>query len=108
MNYLIRGYTIVRDQDTYTLEILFISPLYASKGIGSKVWKDIEHAYSNAKTWIIENPDYSIRNHRFYEKCGFKKFKEHLFEDGSKSFVFINSCQIYKAICYNIANREGV
>lgn len=86
---MVGGYTIIKDKDIYTLDMLFISPSFASKGIGSMVWKDIENIYHEAKTWMVETPDYSKRNHYFYEKCGFKKIKEHSFEDGSKSFVFV-------------------
>lgn len=69
--------------------MLFINPACASKGIGSMVWKDIEKEYNEAKIWILETPDYSKRNHHFYEKCGFEKIGEHVFKDGAKSFVFI-------------------
>ena len=89
------GYTIIKDNDIYTLDMLFINPFYSSKGIGSLVWKDIENTYNEAKTWLVETPDYSKRNHHFYEKCGFKKMKEHSFEDGSKSFVFIKHIKSY-------------
>lgn len=83
------GYTIIKDKDIYTLDMLFIDPSVSSKGLGSKVWKDIESTYHEAKMWMLETPDYSTRNHHFYEKCGFKKMGEHSFEDGSRSFVFI-------------------
>ena len=86
---MVGGYTIIKDKNIYTLDLLFINPVYASKGIGTMVWTDIEKEYNEAETWVLETPDYSKRNHHFYEKCGFKKFKEHSFEDGSKSVVFI-------------------
>lgn len=86
---IVGGYTIIKDEDIYTLDMLFINPTCASKGIGTKVWKDIEKEYTEAKTWMLETPDYSKRNHHFYEKCGFKKIKEHSFDNGGKSFVFI-------------------
>ena len=89
------GYTVIKDKDIYTLDMLFINPLYSSKGIGSLIWKDIENTYNEAKTWLLETPDYSKRNHHFYEKCGFKKMKAHSFEDGSKSFVFIKHIKSY-------------
>lgn len=92
---MVGGYTIIKDKDIYTLDMLFVSPSCSSKGIGHKVWKDIEKTYTGAKTWLLETPDYSKRNHYFYEKCGFKKSKEHSFEDGSKSFVFIKHTKNY-------------
>lgn len=86
---IVGGYTIIKEKDIYTLDMLFIDPACASKGIGTKVWKDIEKECTGVKTWMLETPDYSKRNHHFYEKCGFKKIKEHSFENGGKSFVFI-------------------
>ena len=66
---MVGGYTIIKDKDIYTLDMLFVSPSCSSKGIGHKVWKDIEKTYTGAKTWLLETPDYSKRNHYFYEKC---------------------------------------
>lgn len=86
---MIGGYTIIKDTDIFTLDMLFIHPDCASNGIGTMVWRDIEKEYTEAKAWMLETPDYSKRNHHFYEKCGFKKIEEHSFEDGAKSFVFV-------------------
>lgn len=90
---MIGSYTIIKSKDIYTLEMLFIRPDYTSKGIGSRVWKDIETAYNGVKTWFVETPGYSKRNHHFYEKCGFKKMNEKLYGDGEKSFIFIKYIQ---------------
>ena len=86
---MVGEYTVIIDKDAYTLDMLFIDPVCASRGIGTMVWKDMEKNYTEAGTWILETPDYSKRNHHFYEKCGFRKVKEHVFENGGKSFVFI-------------------
>lgn len=86
------GYAIIKNKNVYTLNLLFIDPVYASKGIGTKVWMDIEKEYTEAKTWVLETPDYSKRNHHFYEKCGFKKMEDHLFENKDKSIRFIKHC----------------
>lgn len=86
---MVGAYTIIKDKDIYTLDMFFISPSYVSKGIGSRVWKDIENTYNEAKTWLVETPGYSKRNHHFYEKCGFKNIDEKIYDDGEKSFIFI-------------------
>lgn len=85
---MVGEYSIIKDNKIYTLDMFFISSACSSKGIGSRVWEDIEKKYNEAKVWMLETPDYSKRNHHFYEKCGFKKIREHSFENGSKSFVF--------------------
>lgn len=87
---IIGSYTIIKYGDIYKLEMFFINPDYGSQGIGTRVLKDIESSY-NGKTWLVETPDYSKRNHHFYEKCGFKKINEKIYEDGEKSFIFIKS-----------------
>lgn len=92
---MVGGYTIIKNKGIYTLDMLFINPSCTSKGIGSVVWNDIEKEYTGAKAWMLETPDYSKRNHHFYEKCGFKKMKEHNFDDGAKSFVFIKYIKKY-------------
>ena len=83
------AYTITKDKDIFTLDMLFIEPSFASKGIGTMVWREIEQKYNEAKTWLVETPDYSKRNHHFYEKCGFEKLREHCCENGEKSIVFV-------------------
>jgi GNAT superfamily N-acetyltransferase len=86
---VIGEYTISEKNSVYTLEMLFIDPQYVSKGIGFIVWNDIENENRNAKSWMVETPDYSIRNHRFYEKCGFKMIKEFVYSDNAKSYIFV-------------------
>ena len=56
-------------ENFYTLDMLFINPVCGARGIGTKVWLDIEKEYPEARTWMLETPDYSKRNHYFYEKC---------------------------------------
>lgn len=51
---------------------LFIDINYEDKGIGTKVWQEIERMYPNTKVWNTETPIFSHRNHNFYvNKCGF-------------------------------------
>lgn len=85
---IIGEYTIVYNDNVFTLEMFFIDPNYHSKGIGTMVWNEIETTYEDVKTWVLETPDYSTRNHHFYEKCGFKKVKECVYSADAKSFLF--------------------
>ena len=51
---------------------LFIDINYENKGIGTKVWNEIEAMYPNTRVWNTETPIFSSRNHNFYvNKCGF-------------------------------------
>lgn len=81
-------YTVLKDGKTYTLDMFFIDPKAASKGIGTAVFQDIEKAYPDAEQWNVETPAYSARNRHFYEKCGFKVIREKTYSDGAKSLIF--------------------
>lgn len=90
-NNIVGAYTVgIKQNNEYTLEMLFIDPSYRESHLGTIVWKDIEQKYINAKRWTVETPDYSKRNHHFYtKKCGFAFYRENLCDNGSKSFIFI-------------------
>lgn len=62
---------INNDNNNY-LGNLFIDVKYESKGIGTKVWNEIEKMYPKTKIWYTDTPIFSHRNHNFYvNKCGF-------------------------------------
>lgn len=54
------------------LGTIFLDADVENKGIGTKVWKQIEDMYPDTITWNTETPIFSRRNHHFYiNKCGF-------------------------------------
>lgn len=87
---IVGAYTvIIKPNNVYILDMLFIDPQYRKEHLGSIVWKDIEQKYYNAKKWIVETPAYSKRNHHFYtKKCGFVFSRENICNNGAKSFIF--------------------
>lgn len=89
-NNIVGAYTVAANPNKeYSLEMLFIAPIYRKDHLGTAVWKDIEQKYAAAKRWTVETPDYSKRNHHFYtEKCGFRFLKENVCSNGCKSFIF--------------------
>ncbi|KAJ49642.1 putative acetyltransferase [Clostridium tetanomorphum] len=89
-NNIVGAYTIgIKENNEYTLELLFINSDYRKDHLGTMVWKDIEQKYKDAKKWTVETPDYSKRNHHFYtKKCGFIFCRENICANGSKSFIF--------------------
>ena len=57
---------------------IFLSRIFIGKGIGSKLLRGVMNLYPIESLWLLETPDYSIRNHHFYERNGFvlnKKIK---------------------------------
>lgn len=75
--------------DRYDREIAYfcVLPEYHQQGIGTIVWEKIEKMYGSNE-WLVETPDYSLKNHAFYEKLGFVKIDEKSYSSVAKSFVF--------------------
>lgn len=70
---IIGAYTIFPKGNVYYLKMIFIDPHYSSMGVGTRIWKDIESTYPEAKMWYVETSINSNRNNHFYtSKCGFR------------------------------------
>lgn len=70
-----------------TLKLLCIDPAFIDQGIGTQAWQQLEQQVA-CQQWLVETPDYSLRNHYFYqEKCGFQKIAERKY-DADCSFLF--------------------
>lgn len=69
------GAIIVRIFDTgkNQLHTIFVEPEYQNLGAGACMWAFIESTYPETKIWQLETPGFAIKNHYFYEKCGFRK-----------------------------------
>lgn len=57
------------------LDLIFISPEYQNRGIGTQAMRFIENTYP-ATRWTLDTPTWSIRNIHFYEKLGYVKVGE--------------------------------
>ena len=55
---------------------IWVDPQYQNLGIGEQAIQFIEKTYPDAKKWSLGTPEWSTRNHHFYEKCGYKKVGE--------------------------------
>lgn len=86
---IIGAYSVMKNDNMYVLDLLFIKPELHSKGIGISVWNDIETHYPETTKWLVETPEYSKRNRHFYNKCGFQEVKTHTYEDGESSVLLI-------------------
>lgn len=59
-----------------TLDFLFVSVSNQNKGIGQRIWKEIERSYPHTKTWETCTPYFDKRNIHFY----LNKLKFHIVE----------------------------
>jgi GNAT superfamily N-acetyltransferase len=69
---LIGVYIVWWRHDESQLGTIFIDPEVQNLGVGKKVWRHIEESYPT-ESWILTTPMWSVRNHHFYERCGFQK-----------------------------------
>jgi GNAT superfamily N-acetyltransferase len=75
------------------LGTIFIDPEYQDQGIGTKAVQFIFSTFPG-KSWRLDTPEWTTRNHHFYEKNGFSKIREdwnpHLKgeEGGAYSYIY--------------------
>jgi len=55
---------------------IFVDPKYQNRGVGQRIWEFIESTYPETESRQLETPSFAIKNHHFYEKCGFQKIEE--------------------------------
>lgn len=68
------GATVVIDEETRHnhLDMLYVKSGVQTKGIGFKIWQEIEKLYPDTKVWETCTPYFERRNIHFYiNKCGF-------------------------------------
>lgn len=74
---IIGGAIIITESNgVHNLGRIFLDAKYQNQGIGKKVMKEIERIYGDTNKWWLDTPRWSVRNHHFYEKCGFTKVRE--------------------------------
>jgi len=55
------------------LGTIFIDPPFQGMGIGTKIWRMVESAHPEARSWMTDTPGFAKRNHHFYvHKLGFE------------------------------------
>lgn len=73
-NEIVGGAVVVINEERQinSLHILFVKNGIQSKGLGKKIWDEIEKIYPNTKIWETCTPYFDKRNIYFYvNKCGF-------------------------------------
>ncbi|MBU3197111.1 GNAT family N-acetyltransferase [Clostridium algidicarnis] len=54
----------------------YVDPTFQNKGVGSKVITLMEEMYPMVRIWTLDTIQKSSRNHKFYEKNGYRKIGE--------------------------------
>ena len=68
---------------------VYIHPDHHNKGLGKAVFKMIEEKYDWVKKWVLDTPEWAVRNHRFYTSIGYVKISEvYSKEDGFNLWYF--------------------
>ena len=68
---------------------IWVEPQCQNLGIGGQAIQFIEKIHPDAKKWSLWTPEWSTRNHHFYEKCGYKKVgEEHSEEERFNGFRY--------------------
>ena len=81
---IIIGLIVANDSENQILYFC-LAPEYMGQGYGTIAWQLFEKFLPN--TWQLETPSYSLRNHHFYEKNGFKKIGEKWYSK-DKSYIY--------------------
>lgn len=67
---------------------VFIDEPFQNLGIGKEAMKLVENEYGTGRTWRLETPYMSFRNHHFYESMGYSKVGEYTPEySEDKNFI---------------------
>jgi len=82
------GGIVVFDQGEghFHLDVIDVDPAYHNRGIGSQAMQFLEQTYP-AQKWTLHTPGYALRNQHFYEKFGYVKVGEELY-DGFLLFAY--------------------
>lgn len=86
---LVGGLVVKRiDEKTIRLNRLFIAQEWQGKGVGKKAMELLEMRYPEIERWVLDTPEWAIRNQHFYSRLGFVKIDE-IYEPSEDFNLFI-------------------
>ncbi len=74
------------DGDPSIIHYFCLDPVFIGKGLGTRIWETFER--NKTGIWQLETPAFSLRNHHFYIKLGFKQIGEKRYGPEATAFVF--------------------
>ncbi|WP_319409488.1 GNAT family N-acetyltransferase [uncultured Desulfosarcina sp.] len=85
---IIGGCIVKKHPSHYELYGIFLRSNFIGKGIGSEFLNGVMKMYPDRSPWLLETPNYSKRNHRFYEHNGFTvSLKTNLYPNLGYGFI---------------------
>jgi GNAT superfamily N-acetyltransferase len=84
---IVGGCIVKPHPDRLALFGLFVDAVHMRQGIGAGLVTAVLARYPDDIPWTLETPDYSVGNHRFYERLGFRRYN-HLAPDPELGFGF--------------------
>lgn len=64
------------DREHGRVDRFYILPEYQGKGIGNETLRLVESLFPQVTLWTLDTTKFSLRNHHFYEKNGYKLHSE--------------------------------
>ncbi len=80
------GILVYEDGDPSIIHYFCLDPVFIGKGLGTRIWETFER--NKTGIWQLETPAFSLRNHHFYIKLGFKQIGEKRYGPEATAFVF--------------------
>jgi len=51
---------------------IFLQPCEQNRGLGRAAMRALEEQFPWAEAWELDTPDWELKNHRFYPRCGYR------------------------------------
>jgi len=81
---MVGGFLVLQDaEDEFYLSQLSLDPSCYRQGVGTRAMELMFERYPQARRWTTDTPAWNTRTRPFYEKLGFRNYKE---EDGLLHF----------------------
>ncbi|WP_058302166.1 GNAT family N-acetyltransferase [Gorillibacterium timonense] len=75
---IIGGAIVFPDRERLSCHVgrIFLHPDKQNHGYGLTAMLALEHEFPWAVRWDLDTPDWELKNHRFYLRCGYQKIRE--------------------------------
>lgn len=82
------------------LGTIFVDPALQDIGVGTRTWQFVEARHPETKSWRLATPDWAIKNHHFYEKCGFCEVESDSIIPASEGRLILQAGRRFRGIAF--------